>query len=254
MVLFSPLNPHWPYSVLFYPRWSYSVHFVHFVLFAPSCLLWIYLVLFGPYWSYSVHFVHFGSILSTSVLFSLHWFYSVQYVHFGPIQSYSVHLIPIRSYSIHLVQFGPIGSLRFILVHLDLFLCTYIMGKDMFGLKAPNLNPKLLKYLYKSQSRNIWNLKHKIYCCYVFLSYIDIAFQSTLVLFSLFCPLWFYSVSSVHFGPIQSNTSTSVLFNLIWSSSVYSFPLGPIWSTLGSIRSYSVHLVHSDYVGSFWST
>ena len=163
LVLFSPLNPHWPYSVLFYPRWSYSVHFVHFVLFAPLCLLWIYLVLFGPYWSYSVHFVHFGSILSTLVLFSLHWFYSVQYVHFGPIQSYSVHLIPIRSYSIHLVQFSPIGSLQFILVHLDLFLCTYIMGKDMFGLKAPNLNPKLLK-------KNILLIRLYAcnYCCYVF--------------------------------------------------------------------------------------
>ena len=174
---------------LFCPLWS------NLVLFSPFYLLKLYLVQFSPFGliqSTQSTLALFGPILSTLVLFGPFcplcpirsimstldlfgpiwsilvlfspfcplWFYSV---HFGPIQSYSVHLIPIRSYSIHLVQFGPIASLRFILVHLDLFLCTYIMGKDMFGLKAPNLNPKLLKkyiLLIRLYACN--------YCCYVF--------------------------------------------------------------------------------------
>ena len=189
------------YFVLFDPIWSYSVHLVLFspfyllklylVQFSPFGLIQSTqstLALFGPILSTLVLFGPFcplcpirsimstldlfgpiQSILSTLVLFCplrsyLVYIDSIQSsIHFGPIQSYSVHLIPIRSHSIHLVQFGPIGSLRFILVHLDLFLCTYIMGKDMFGLKASNLNPKLLKIYILLICLYACN-----YCCYVF--------------------------------------------------------------------------------------
>ena len=124
LVLFGPFCPLWSTSVLFgtfNPLWFYSVHF------GSVCPLWSYLVWFGPI----------RSILSTSVLF-------------GPlvlIRSYPVHFVPIWSY-VHLVHFvplGPFGSHRFILVHLYLFLCTYIMRKYMFGLKTPNINPILFK-------------------------------------------------------------------------------------------------------------
>ena len=111
-------------------------------------------------------FVHFGSIqsiLSTSVLSGPHCFYSV---HLSPIcplwsdlvhsvyvssvqsiRSYLVHLVPIRSFRSFFCPFGPFGSLRFILICFNLFLCTYIMKKDMFGLKTTNLNLNL-KYIY----------------------------------------------------------------------------------------------------------
>ena len=101
--------------------------------------------------------VHIGSILSTSTLFGLFcplWFYSVHFVYFGSIRSIlstSVLFGPIcslRFYSVHLVHFVPFGPIQFIwiiLFHFDLFLYTYIMGKDMFRLKEHNLNPNLLK-------------------------------------------------------------------------------------------------------------
>ena len=159
------------HSIIFGPIWFNSV------LFSPFCPLKFYsvhLVLFSLRRSISVHSGHIDHIRSTLVLFYPLQSYSD---YFGPIQfilSYSVHMGPIRSilstlihfspYSkngptqstlvlfgllrSNLVLFGSFGSLWFILIHFNLFLCTYIMGKDMFGLKEPNLNPNLLKNIY----------------------------------------------------------------------------------------------------------
>ena len=158
------LGLHWS---KFYPLWSYSVYYVYFgaissyyvqsvhfdplqfysghlVSFGPFCPLWfysVYYVLLSPHCFYLVQSVHFNPIRSNLVLFNP----------FCPLQSYSVHLVPIWLYSLHLVHFFPFDPIRsiqiiqFMLVDFDLFLCTYIVGKDMFGLKAPNLNPNLLK-------------------------------------------------------------------------------------------------------------
>ena len=151
-VLFEPFGPHW----------SYSVHFVHFGSIRSI------LVLFGPLQSYSSLSVRIGPIRSILVLFGSFcplWSYSVHtallrsnLVFFGPlgplqsIRSYSVHLVlfgPPYSYSVIFCPFGPspFKLLQFILVYFNLFLCTYIMGRDMFGLKVSNLNPNLLKYI-----------------------------------------------------------------------------------------------------------
>jgi len=67
-------------------------------------------------------------IQSTLVLFS---------ILFGSLQSYSVNFVP----------FGPI---QYILIHFDLFLCTYIIRKYMFGLKALILNPNLLIAIWEN--------------------------------------------------------------------------------------------------------
>ena len=142
---------------------------VQFGLFGPFYLLWFNLVLFSPcctLWSTLVLLRSFGPLLSILSTF----FYSVNSVHFGPIQFKIFLFGPLRSYSnqfgfvrsilsisvlfgpfvlirstmflfgpilsiwstlFYLVQFSPFESLRFILVHLDLFLCTYIMGMDI---------------------------------------------------------------------------------------------------------------------------
>ena len=181
--------------------------------------LWSTLVLFGQFGlvrSYLIHFGSIWSILSTSVLFSPHRSYSVHFslvcslqfdlVPFSPLcplRSYSVHsvyLFSIQSYFVHLVHlipfgFSPFRLFQFILVHFDLFLCTYIMGKDIFGLKAPNLNPNLSLYTY------IHTYIHTYIYIYIylnlviskilsissiiatlFLSHINVAFQSASVL------------------------------------------------------------------------
>ena len=70
---------------------------------------------------------------------------------------------------------------------------------------------------------------------------------STLV---LFCPLRFYSV---HFGPIHSTQSTLVLFSPwcpLWFCSIHSVLFSPLWF-------YSVHSIHLVLFGPFgriWST
>ena len=49
---------------------------------------------------------------------------------FGPLWSYSVHIVPpqfIRSFFVHSIHFVPFQS---ILIHFDLFLCTYIMSVE----------------------------------------------------------------------------------------------------------------------------
>ena len=58
-------------------------------------------------------------------------------------------VVHLRFYSVIFYPFGPFGLCWFILVYLDIFLCIYIMEKDMFGLKAPNLNPNLLKNIVR---------------------------------------------------------------------------------------------------------
>ena len=69
-----------------------------------------------------------------AVLFSSHWSNC-------PLQSYLVHSFlfgpfnPPCSYLLHLIHFGLLG---YIFVHLN-------NGKNMFGLKPPNLNPNLFK-------------------------------------------------------------------------------------------------------------
>ena len=86
---------------------------------------------FGLYFSIRSCLVHsflFGPIRSSSVLFSPPYFYSVLFCPFSQLCS-------IWSNLVHLTTS----------VHFDLFLCTYIMVKDIFGLKALNLNPNLLK-------------------------------------------------------------------------------------------------------------
>ena len=165
-VQFGPFSPHWPYSVhigpilstsvlfsLFCPLWSFWSILSTLVQFGPIQSMLSALLHFSPIpviRSTLVHFVHFSfirSIQSTLVLFNPNqsysvlfcpiWFCSVHPVHFSPIRS-------IRSYSVHHFLFGPIlsiwstlfyliqfKSLWFILVHLDLFLCTYIMGMDI---------------------------------------------------------------------------------------------------------------------------
>ena len=166
LIHFSPIGAIWSNLFIlgtFCPLWFYSIHYVHFgpiqstlLLFAP---LLSNFVLFSPLRSslfYSVWFGPMQSTLSISVLFgpfcplrsySVHSFLFGQFSPFGPILS-------IWSTLFDLVQFGPFRSLRFILVHFDLCLCTYIMRTDMFGLKAPNLYPNLL-LKKKTQTLNI---------------------------------------------------------------------------------------------------
>ena len=163
-------SPHWLYSVhidpilstlvLFNPHWSYQSILFTLVLFNP---IYCYSIHFGFIWSYSAHI---GPILSTLVLFSSHWSYSVHFGLICPLQSNLFSFSPlcpfililstlvlfwsilflfspilsIRSTLFDLVQHGPFGPLRSILVYFNLFLCPYIMGKDMFGLKALILN------------------------------------------------------------------------------------------------------------------
>ena len=169
----------WSTLILFCPFWSYSVHSVYFGIIWSYSVNFVHFVPLQSYSrSYSVHFVHFGPIrfiLSTSVLFSPHCSTSVQIglvqsirftsVHsflfspFGPIRSTlflfihilsiwsnSVHLVPIYSYSVHLVQFSPFKLLWFILIYFNLFLCTYIMGKDM--LKHSIFTTLLLNHIF----------------------------------------------------------------------------------------------------------
>ena len=111
----------------------------HSVHFGPIRSILSTLILFGqfcPFRSYSVQSFHFSPIQSDLVKFGL----------FFPLRSYLVHL---RFYSVIFCPFGPFGLCWFILVYLDIFLCIYIMEKDMFGLKAPNLNPNLLKNIVR---------------------------------------------------------------------------------------------------------
>ena len=110
-------------------------------LFGLFDLIHSTLVQFSQHWSYSIHFDLIQSILSTLVLFGsfcLLWFYSIHSIHFSSIWS---NLFT----SVLFCPFGPIQFIWIILFHFDLFLYTYIMGKDMFRLKEHNLNPNLLK-------------------------------------------------------------------------------------------------------------
>ena len=140
--------------VLFGPHWFNLIHSTHFGLIQSTLiLLWPLrfnlstLVRFSPIWSCFVHFFHFGpnlSICSYSVQFALIRSPSVL---FGLLWSYLVHWV-------HLVSFGPIMSIQSTLFHLDhfspfwstlIYLCALTKWeKNMFGLKAPILNPNLL--------------------------------------------------------------------------------------------------------------
>ena len=113
---------------LFNLPWSCLVHSVHIGPFYPLWSIRSYSVNFAPIWSTSVllgklcsYLVHFSPIRSTLVIFGPIWF----------IWSYSNH-------------FGPFWSTSLYSVH---FLCTYIMEKYRFGLRAQILNPNLL-YIY----------------------------------------------------------------------------------------------------------
>jgi len=106
---------------------------------------------FCPLRNYSVNIGPIQSSLPTSILFGLIWSHSVYFVYFGPnlsICSYSVQFAPIRSTSVIFSPPCPFKPLQSILVHFDIFLCTFVMRKNMFGLKTPILNPNLLIYIY----------------------------------------------------------------------------------------------------------
>ena len=150
---FCPLWSYSVYSVHFDPLQSYSSHSVHFgsiwsilstlVLFGPFCPLWSYSVHVAVISSTSFWPVHVSPIrssLSTSILFGPIWSHLVYSVHFGPFMLFRSYFV----YLVHFVPFGQFISLQFILIPFDLFLCSYIMGQDMFGLNTPNLNPNLL--------------------------------------------------------------------------------------------------------------
>ena len=180
-VIFGQLGPFcslWSYSVYsvqFDPLQSYSSHSVDFgsiwsilstlVLFGPFCPLWSYSVHVAIISSTSFRPVHVSPIrssLSTSILFGLIWSHLVYSVHFGPF-------ILFRSYFVYLVHFVPFGqfiSLQFILIPFDLFLCSYIMGQDMFGLKTLNLNPNLLIKIIISNF-------HQLFLCTTFTNFLS---------------------------------------------------------------------------------
>ena len=139
------------HSVLFISIRSYLVHFSPYVYFS---LIQSNLVIIGPLWSYSVLFDRsIQSIMSTLVLLSP---FGSTLILFGPIWSIVSTLVLfdlIRSilvlffYFNHSVYFGLLLS---IWVHFgplsDFYtlLCTFIMGKARFGLRAHLLNPTLL--------------------------------------------------------------------------------------------------------------
>ena len=110
------------------------------------------------------------------------------------------------------------------------------------------------------------------------------AIWSNLFILGTFCPLWFYSIHYVHFGPIQSTLllfapllSNLVLFSPLRSSLFYSVWFGPMRSfvhlglirsilstsilfgpfvfirSIQSIRSNSLYLVHFVRFGPIWS-
>ena len=150
MVILCPLWSYSVHSVHFDPLQSYLSHSLHFGPFFPLCFYSVHSVHFspiqftllllgpGPVYQLRSYLVQFGlvcSILSTLVYSFL----------FSPPCSYSGPILSIWSTFLYLIQFGPFRLLLFILVHFDLSLCTYITGKDMFELKAPNLNLNLLK-------------------------------------------------------------------------------------------------------------
>ena len=144
------------------------------VLFGP---IQYTLVLLGPLWSNLVHFVHFDLIWSYSIHCGFIWFILVLFSPPCPLWFYSVisvqtvHFGLNRSYLIYL---GPIRSYSVHSIHFGLILSYSIH----FGPIRSNL----------------------ILSCPI---------QSTLVLFGLSYPLWFYSVQ---FGFIRSILSTLTLF------------------------------------------
>ena len=163
-------------KVLFGLLWFYSVYYVHFGSLQSQAIqsTLVMFGLFGLYWSYSVHSLYFGLIQLTLVLFVpirsitstlviicpfiLIW---STLVLFGPPCSYSAHFFPFASTPVYLFHFGP-------------FFCTYIQGKDMFGLRASII------YIYisiKLVISKILNITFII--ATLFLSHIDAVFQTT---------------------------------------------------------------------------
>ena len=102
------------------PKWSYSVHSIHFdplqpysIHFGPIWSILSTLVLCNPFYPLQFYFVHIGLIRFTSI----------QSIQFGSAQfiwSYSFHIVPIWSSYVHLVHFvlfDPIWSIRITSVH-----------------------------------------------------------------------------------------------------------------------------------------
>ena len=185
-------------------------------------------------------------------------FYSVYFVLLGPLWFYSVHIGPILS---TLILFCPFCPLRSTLV-LFCPLWSYSVYSVHIGLILSTL--VLFSHISPIQSI-LFTLIH--------FSLIQ-AIQSSLVLFGLFCQLWFYSVhfglaqsTLVLFGPIRSITSTLVLictfilwstlvlFSLLWSPLVL---FSPHWSSIffsvqfGPLCSHSVLFCPCYQLLSIW--
>ena len=141
-IIFGPLWSYQVYSVYITPIQSILSTLVHFSFIRA---IWSTLVHFGLFcllWLYSVHIGLIRAILSILVLFGRHLSYSV---YFGFTRSdlflfYALH--QHWSYFIH--PFDPFffPFIFFFQKTFGPFLCAYIQGKCMFGLKAPipNLN------------------------------------------------------------------------------------------------------------------
>ena len=56
---------------------------------------------------------------------------------------------PPCSYSVHLVSFVPFGLIQSILVHFDIFLFIYIMGKEMWNINLFWLQTKQVSTIYE---------------------------------------------------------------------------------------------------------
>ena len=152
--------------VLFSLRWFYLVHFSPIQSILPTLSYLVHsnpiwsilstLVLFGPHWFNLIHFVHLSLIQSTLVLLRPLQFSLSTSVLFSPIWSCSVHLSTLvlicplgppcffRSYYVHSVHFVPFRLLQSILVHFDLFMCTYIMGKKHVWVKTTYSKSKFI--------------------------------------------------------------------------------------------------------------
>ena len=138
-VIFGPL---WFYLAYFGPIRSIRSILVIFCSFYP---LWFTSILFGPFsplwfysehWFYLGHSVYFGPIRQTLVLFGPFWFYSVRFVSIRSITSTLDLICPFIFIWSNPVHISPYWYTLSYLDYFGPFLCTYIQGKYMFGLKV----------------------------------------------------------------------------------------------------------------------
>ena len=136
LVLLGLLGLYYSYSVhsiYFGPLQFYSGHLVYF---SPFWSILSTLALFSSHWSYSGHSVYFGPIRQTFVLFGLFWFYSVRFVSIRSITSTLDLICPFIFIWSNPVHISPYWYTLSYLDYFGPFLCTFIQGKYMFGLKV----------------------------------------------------------------------------------------------------------------------